>query len=83
MMAPRPLRGAVYVAAGWVLWPLRYLDRWLLRRPDAHVLAHSIHVLARNACNGAPIHGRSAYTTAPQTPKTVHVMCLSLWILEI
>jgi hypothetical protein len=45
--APRPLRRPAYAAAGWVLWPLRYLDLWLNRRPDAHVLANSIYALAR------------------------------------
>lgn len=47
MLAPRPLRGATYVAAGWLLWPLRYLDPWLLHKPEAHVLANSIYILAR------------------------------------
>ena len=47
MCAPRPLRKPAYAAAGWVLWPLRYLDLWLNRRPDAHVLANSIYALAR------------------------------------
>jgi SAM-dependent methyltransferase len=45
--APRPLRRPAYAAAGWVLWPLRYLDVWLNRRPDAHILANSIYALAR------------------------------------
>lgn len=38
---------AVYAAAGWTLWPLRYLDKWLNRRPNAHVLAHAIYALVR------------------------------------
>jgi SAM-dependent methyltransferase len=38
---------AIAAAAGWVLWPLRYLDRRLMRRPQAHVMAHAIYVLAR------------------------------------
>ena len=34
-------------AVGWVLWPVRYVDLWLYRRDDAHVLANSLYVLAR------------------------------------
>lgn len=47
LLAPRPLRKPVYAIAGWLLWPLRYLDKVLLRRSDAHVLANSIYVLAQ------------------------------------
>ena len=47
LCAPRPLRRPAYAAAGWVLWPLRYLDVWLNRRPDAHILANSIYALVR------------------------------------
>ncbi len=38
---------AAYALAGWVLWPLRYLDLWLNRRPNAHVLANSLYVLVK------------------------------------
>ena len=38
---------AAYAAAGWIVWPLRYLDVWLNKRPNAHVLAHAIYLLAR------------------------------------
>jgi len=47
LLAPKPLRKAVYVIVGWLVWPLRYIDKVLLRRGDAHVLANSIYVLAR------------------------------------
>ncbi len=47
LLAPNPLRKPVYAIAGWLLWPLRYLDKFLLRRPDAHVLANAIYVLAQ------------------------------------
>ena len=47
LCAPRPLRKPAYAAAGWLLWPFRYLDIWLNRRPDAHVLANSIYALVR------------------------------------
>ncbi len=36
-----------YALAGWVLWPLRYLDLWLNRRPNAYVLANHLYVLVR------------------------------------
>lgn len=38
---------AIYAGAGWILWPLRYLDVWLNRKPNAQVLAHAVFVLAR------------------------------------
>lgn len=47
LCAPRALRKPAYAAAGWLLFPLRYLDVWLNRRPDAHVLANSIYALVR------------------------------------
>ncbi len=47
LIAPRPLRKPTYAVAGWLLWPLRYIDKILLRRNDAHVLANHIYLLAR------------------------------------
>jgi|SRR5271166_80920 len=47
VVAPRPLRKPAYAAAGWLLWPLRYLDLYLNRKPEAEVLANSIYALAR------------------------------------
>jgi SAM-dependent methyltransferase len=41
-------------AAGWVLWPVRYVDLLLYRREEAHVLANTICVLARK-----PVAGQS------------------------
>ena len=38
---------AVLAAWGWGSAPLRYLDVWLNRRPDAHILANHIYILAR------------------------------------
>ncbi len=32
---------------GWIAAPFRYLDRWLNRLPDAHVLANHFYVTAR------------------------------------
>jgi len=34
-------------AWGWLTAPLRYLDLWLDRRPDAHTLANHLYILAR------------------------------------
>lgn len=38
---------AVVAAGGWLAAPLRYLDVWLNRRPDAHTLANHLYILAR------------------------------------
>ena len=43
----KTLGQAAYAAAGWLLFPLRYLDRWLNRRPTAHLLANHVFLLAR------------------------------------
>ena len=47
ILAPRSLGKVAYAAANWVVWPLRYLDLWLNRKPTAHILANCIYVLAR------------------------------------
>jgi SAM-dependent methyltransferase len=36
-----------YVALAWILWPLRYLDLWLNRKPQAYVLANHLYALLR------------------------------------
>ena len=46
-MPGRTAARAAYAAAGWLLFPLRYLDLLLLGRRDAHVLANHIYILAR------------------------------------
>ena len=46
-MPGRAAGKAAYAAAGWLLFPLRYLDLLLLRRSDAHILANHIYILAR------------------------------------
>ncbi|MBI4466578.1 MAG: class I SAM-dependent methyltransferase [Acidobacteria bacterium] len=38
---------ALVAAWGWLSAPLRYLDVWLNRRPDAHTLANHLYLLAR------------------------------------
>ena len=47
ILAPESLGKLAYAAANWLVWPLRYLDRWLNRKPNAHILANCIYVLAR------------------------------------
>lgn len=36
-----------YAAAGWILWPLRYLDLWLNRKANAYVLGNHLYALVR------------------------------------
>jgi SAM-dependent methyltransferase len=47
LVSPRPLKRPLYALFGWILWPARYLDRWLNQRPDAQVLANHVYALAR------------------------------------
>jgi SAM-dependent methyltransferase len=47
VLAPRPLRKPAYAAAAWLLWPARYLDVYLNRKPEAEALANSIYALVR------------------------------------
>ena len=47
ILAPKSLGKVAYAAANWMVWPLRYLDLWLNRKPNAHILANCIYVLAR------------------------------------
>jgi SAM-dependent methyltransferase len=47
LLSPRPLKKAAYVFWGWLVWPLRYLDFWLNRSPDARLLANHVYALAR------------------------------------
>jgi SAM-dependent methyltransferase len=54
ILVPAPLGKAAYAAAGWILWPLRYLDLWLNRKPNAHVLANAIYILARKSETASP-----------------------------
>lgn len=49
---------AAYAAAGWLLFPLRYLDVWLNRTPRAAWLANHVFVLARKPTDSA--HGGAA-----------------------
>jgi hypothetical protein len=43
-----------YTAANWLLRPLRYLDRWRNRKPNAHILANAIYILVERK----PIPGK-------------------------
>ena len=47
LLSPRVCGKAVFAGAGWLLWPLRYLDLLLLRRADADVLANHIYALVQ------------------------------------
>ncbi len=47
LISPKSCRKATYALCGWLIWPLRYLDVWLNRKPDARVLANHVYVLAR------------------------------------
>ena len=49
ILAPRALGKVAYAAANWMVWPLRYLDVWLNRKPNAHILANAIYVLAKKS----------------------------------
>src|SRR5690348_5169569 len=45
--SPKLLRKLSYALFGWILWPLRYLDVWLNRKPEAQILANHIYALVR------------------------------------
>ena len=47
LLVPETLAPYAYAVAGWVLWPLRYLDLVLNKSPRAHTLANTIWVHAR------------------------------------
>jgi len=46
-VARRWLNRALLGAWGWASSPLRYLDIWLNRRPDARILANHLYILAQ------------------------------------
>jgi len=52
--SPAPLRTVAWVACGWIVWPLRYLDLWLNKKPAAHLLANHVFVLARKPVSKPP-----------------------------
>lgn len=52
ILAPAKFGKAAYAAANWAVWPLRYLDLALNRKPNAHILANSIYILARKREDG-------------------------------
>ncbi len=45
----RPLRAAAHGLLGWLLFPLRYLDRWLLRSPRAGQIGNHCYVWLRKS----------------------------------
>ncbi|HEU0120998.1 MAG TPA: methyltransferase domain-containing protein [Bryobacteraceae bacterium] len=46
-MPSRLLRGAMHFTLGWLLFPFRYLDIWLLRSPRSQVLGNHCYVWLR------------------------------------
>lgn len=46
ILAPARLGKVSYAAANWLVWPLRYLDVWLNRKANAHILANTLFILA-------------------------------------
>jgi SAM-dependent methyltransferase len=47
IVSPRPLRKAAYGVCGWLLWPLRYLDVWLMQRPEGTTMGNHVYALVR------------------------------------
>ena len=47
LLSLKPFKRAAYFFFAWLVWPLRYLDVWLNRKPDAHILANHIYALVR------------------------------------
>lgn len=45
--AARAVSTGVFLAASTILYPLKYLDRWLLRKRSAHRLAFGVYCTAR------------------------------------
>jgi SAM-dependent methyltransferase len=55
LLAPGSLGKAAYATANWLVWPLRYLDVWLNRKPNAHIMANAIYILAKKK-SSSPAH---------------------------
>jgi SAM-dependent methyltransferase len=47
MISPRPFRKVAYGVSCWLLWPLRYLDVWLMQRPEATIMGNHVYALLR------------------------------------
>jgi SAM-dependent methyltransferase len=45
LLAPEGLGKVAYALTNWIVWPLRYLDLWLNRKPDAHILGNCFYLL--------------------------------------
>lgn len=52
LLTPRPLRRVTYGISGWLLWPLRYLDAWLMSKPEAKILGNHVYALVRKPISG-------------------------------
>ena len=47
IVSPRPLRKVAYGVCGWLLWPLRYLDLWLMQRREGTIMGNHLYALVR------------------------------------
>jgi two-component sensor histidine kinase len=47
MISPKRFRRVAYGVCCWLLWPLRYLDVWLMQRPEATTMGNHIYALLR------------------------------------
>ena len=47
LWAPRFLRTPVAVAGAWLTTPIKYLDRFVANRPDAHRIAAGLYFIGR------------------------------------
>jgi SAM-dependent methyltransferase len=47
LASPKPLKKPAYVLCAWIVWPLRYLDLWLNKKPEAGLLANHVYALVR------------------------------------
>jgi SAM-dependent methyltransferase len=45
--SPKRLKTPAYFLCAWLVWPLRYLDLWLNRKPGAAILANHVYALVR------------------------------------
>lgn len=53
IVSPRRLRKAAYGVCGWLLWPFRYLDWWLMQKPEAAVLGNHVYALVEKPISSA------------------------------
>jgi SAM-dependent methyltransferase len=54
----RAWRAVAHFTCGWLLFPLRYLDLWLLRSPDARRIGNHCYIWLRKPESGSPTLSR-------------------------